>query len=150
MAGGVESDEQGGEAIPKPKPGGQSGKKKKKRGHFGNRKKLAKLDFQTGQFVKSTVAEKEFENYTVGELRSVVDGCRVDSPPGCVAHHWMDEEEFAGIFEDEGEADAEEKPIMACSWRSEPEDWNSAKWIKVDSVMDSGCFDSGGSTVDGA
>ena len=125
-------------------------RKKKKRGHFGNRKKLAKLDFQTGQFVKSTVAEKEFENYTVGELRSVVDGCRVDSPPGCVAHHWMDEEEFAGIFEDEGEADAEEKPIMACSWRSEPEDWNSAKWIKVDSVMDSGCFDSGGSTVDGA
>ena len=48
------------------------------------------------------------------------------------------EEGFADIFEDEGEADAEEKPFMACSWRSEPEDWNSAKWIKVDSVMDSG------------
>ena len=52
----------------------------------------------------------------------------------------MDGEEFAGIFEDEGDdsKDADEKPLLSCSWRSEPEEWNSAKWIKVDSVMDSG------------
>ena len=39
--------------------------------------------------------------------------------------------------EDErGEQGSQE--IMDLSWRSAPEEWDNAKWVKVDSVMDSG------------
>ena len=133
-AGGAEQDEQGKEAIPKPKPESQCGKRKKSSEKWKHPKKLAKLDWRTGEFVKSEVCEKNFDDYTVGELRNVVDGCKVGPPPG----HWMDGDAFAGVFEDEGDEGSNDKPLMECSWKSEPESWNAGKWVKVDSVVDSG------------
>ena len=145
MAGGVDQDEQGSEAIPKPKPelvcpsgmeaqcqSGKMQKKQKRCGRWRHPRRLAKLDRATGEFVKSEIEEKNFDEYTVGELKRVVDGCTVGPPLG----HWMDGE--AMMFEDVCEEDAEDKPILGCSWKSEPETWNAGKWVKVDSVVDSG------------
>ena len=40
--------------------------------------------------------------------------------------------------EDDGKSDKDDKPLLGFSWKSEPEMWNAGKWIKVDSVVDSG------------
>ena len=50
--------------------------------------------------------------------------------------HWIDDPEI-NLFNDE---DDEEKPaeILGFSWRSEPETWENVKWVKVESVVDSG------------
>ena len=137
MAGGVEPDEHGNEAIPKPKPEVLSQGQQKSSGRRRNPKKLARMELATGEFVKNKLKVKTFEEYTVGELRSVVDGQFCSNGP--LAYHWMDE---LCMFEDEGEddgkSDKDDKPLLGFSWKSEPKMWNAGKWIKVDSVVDSG------------
>ena len=60
---------------------------------------------------------------------------RETSSPHELANTWIDGPELS-IFNEE----PEEKPaeLLGFSWRSEPEEWQERKWVKVDSVMDSG------------
>ena len=116
-----------------------------------------KYNFVSGKFVRHSES-KSFEDFTVSELRetleeqcpesisdseSEVAGMSfMESPPGLSSRHdlhntWIDGEDRAVFLFDEEE---DEKPaeLLNCSWRSEPEVWESTKWVKVDSVMDSG------------
>ena len=132
----------------------KSGSKKKK-----GRRPRRKLNFRTGEFEE---VAKNFEEYTVGELRTLVEGPvesdakseNVDAPDGSpersgsllkyhlseMTESWIDGPEL-NIFDEEdedkpgGETPAE---LLGFSWRSEAEEWGNKKWVKVDSVVDSG------------
>ena len=116
-----------------------------------------KYNFVSGKFVRSD-EKKTFEDFTIAELRETLEeqcqegisdseserSCMsfMESPPGLVNRHelqntWIDHEDGVIHLFDEEE---DEKPaeLFNCSWRSEPEVWERTKWVKVDSVMDSG------------
>ena len=60
---------------------------------------------------------------------------------GCaVEPRWYDAEAFTLYDDDSEDNKVAEHSAMTLSWRSEPETWEQRKWVKVDSVVDSGNF----------
>ena len=101
-----------------------------------HRRNLAKLNHATGEFEKLS-ERKNFEKYTIGELKEIVDGEPL-VPPGLPlavvdANSWMDQD--LCIWEDDGDKSAD---LLGFSWRSDTQTWDEKKWVKVDSVVDSG------------
>ena len=112
-----------------------------------------KLNFENGEFEdfkQSAKENKDFLQYTVGELKEMVESrmstessLRVPNEHGedlgcAVEPRWYDAEACT-LYDDESEdPKVAEHSAMALSWRSEPETWEQQKWVKVDSVVDSG------------
>ena len=117
----------------------------------------SKYNFRNGEFEKCAKSvmkhgKKGFEELTVRELRmgyeefmgksGKVAETDVLRPPGLLAGEapvmqWFDYE--VNCFLDNADEDQRaDGHVLGFSWRSEPEEWNNRKWVKVDSVMDSG------------
>ena len=115
-----------------------------------------KLNFELGEFEdfkQSAKAGKDFLRYTVGELKEMVESkVEADSISSCsevpsgdgedfgcaVEPRWYDAEAFTLYDDDSEDNKVAEHSAMTLSWRSEPETWEQRKWVKVDSVVDSG------------
>ena len=123
-----------------------------RRDQWRSRRTRSRLNLATGKLNRcdGTAHGKEFEEMTVAELRRLqekhgyVPGLGdngkgwysdTDAQPA-VEECWMDSEhELQVCFEDEEDKPAE---ILGFSWRSDAETWNDQKWVKVESVVDSG------------
>ena len=86
------------------------------------------------------VAEKEFEQNTIQELREIVERLQKVEIPD-----WLDQTEedvTMSLFDDDDrDAGEESKDVLSSlgsSWRSEPQTWEAKRWVKVSSVVDSG------------
>jgi hypothetical protein len=142
----------------------QTSAKLGRRARARRRKLAARFNFRSGEF--ESVKQNDFEDLSVKELRQVyvksgwpevkaqtqddvVSEPCVDNmcPPGL---DWIDSEApnrtarnpevncFFDIDESvEGPKDGKDG-ILNMAWRSEPEDWNNKKWVKVKSIVDSG------------
>ena len=125
-----------------------------RRNQWRHMKNLMKFSQRSGKF-ENMIPGKAFEKFTIGELKeivgkgvdiaNVVNGPELkDLPPGLdlqqVAekdpHAWMDSDML--LWDDE-EADSP-SDLLGFSWRSDPQTWEEKKWVKVDSVVDSGAF----------
>ena len=119
--------------------------KKANRKDQGKRKQnRRKLNFKTGEFERcmEKVAEKEFEQNTIQELREIVERLQKVEIPD-----WLDQTEedvTMSLFDDDDrDAGEESKDVLSslgASWRSEPQTWESKRWMKVSSVVDSGAL----------
>lgn len=75
---------------------------------------------------------------------AAVEGCWYDEPEqvegvkSLVGSKDKDEEVMLWEDSEDERADKGTQEIMNLSWRSAPEEWDGAKWVKVDSVVDSG------------
>jgi hypothetical protein len=127
-----------------------------RRDRWRSKKTQSRLDLGTGEVVRCA-REKTFEEFTVRELREIVEdvpfsgdlgnfGADVSlhldgPPPGLSSVPTLAADAVCGnlnIFEkdDDGEKSAGE--ILNLSWRSDPEDFDNRKWVKIKSVVDSG------------
>ena len=138
------------EAPLKAKPSKVTPKKSSRRNRWRSAKTRAKLNLGTGTVEPCSRKSREFEKMTVGALRTMVDkqnrpveseavqtqGLPLTSMEKVEAMdmEWYDHE-FHVCYEDEEDKPAE---ILGFSWRSEPEVWADKKWVKVESVVDSG------------
>ena len=161
----VNSQETQGEPR-KSKPSVQSGGRKCKHRKFGRRLNFSSGKFEPTNKQKSKVIDfppgfevdltKDFEQMRVHELRSAI-GClrsirhpcwepiQMDDTPVAVSRppsdldyggmDWIDADPELNIFENE---EPEERDLMNLNWRSEADTWQGKRWIKVESVVDSG------------
>ena len=117
-----------------------------RRSRWKDRKKLARYSLKTGMVERRG---RTFEEYPVKELREVVNSSMselIEEPK--VQREWFDDDEDVVIGKN-GVNDSEDKPkllweveestdLLNVGWRSESQTWEDKKWVKVDSVMDSG------------
>ena len=108
---------------------------------------MARYNLKTGMVEQKG---KNFEEYTVKELREVVNSKvpeLVEEPK--VQHMWYDDDEKV-VIEKKSADECEDVPtllweeeetsqdLLNMGWRSEAQTWEDKKWVKVESVMDSG------------
>ena len=127
-----------------------------RRARWKSRKTRSRMDRATGclerrnDHSRSRVA-KDFEDLTVGELKSIVETCtKTISPqtsdgefsnfsrelPDIEDNSWMD---GAYLLDDaEEEQDKPSGELLNLSWRSDIEDFGGRKFVRVESVVDSG------------
>ena len=126
-------------------------------GWWKRRKALSQMNLATGEITKR-VPEKNFNDFTVGELKDIVeqnyiqkpdpfkfsaevdrhlDGDDVVAPPGLSGLRDARVEDLC-IFEQEEDKQQAPSEILTLSWRSEPEDFANKKWVRIKSVVDSG------------
>ena len=138
--------------LAKPKSSATSRRKMgTRKQRWKNSSTRAKLNFATGDFTKfKNNSQKDFEALTVGELRESFEKLKgreadcglpvVDAPAyvNVPDASWLNEhlDGEINLFDE----DAADKPaeILGFSWRSEPEIYQDNKWVKVNSVVDSG------------
>ena len=96
----------------------------------------------------SSPMKKPFEEFTVKELQDIVEGRDSGDVTGTAAprvqlsdhlegQDWMDQEALCLEDEDETKPQASGE-LLNLSWRSEPESFMNKRWVKVESVVDSG------------
>ena len=108
------------------------------KGQWRNRRTRSRMDLATGEVTKcdaGKVQDKDFEEMTVGELRQMAEQQCGTMDPDAMELNWMDFPEVNVCYEDEEDKPAE---ILGFSWRSDPTEWEQRKWVKVESVVDSG------------
>ena len=131
-----------------------------KRTRWRNKRTQRRLNFATGEFER-----KSFEDYTVGELKKIVENpdvkeaaivpteresipeisnCSPITPIGTssccgigVEPLWFDEYHLSPLYEDIDEGKPEAN-LLGLNCRSDAEEFEKEMWVKVDSVMDSG------------
>ena len=117
-----------------------------RRSRWRNRKNLARFNLKTGMIEREG---NNFEDYTVRELREAVNARSQDfSEEPKVELEWFDDDEDSVTWEKDanksGDKDMllweveETAELLNMGWRSESQTWEDKKWVKVDSVMDSG------------
>ena len=114
--------------------GGGKPKRKSK-----GRKSKAKLNFRTGEFEKTTIKElkKMYQQHSISEEEEKEESAPVYPPglerAGSELCCFYDIDGTMGKDDEEGKDGA-----LNMAWRSEPEEWNKERWVKVKSIMDSG------------
>ena len=111
---------------------------------FTNEKKMAKsLNKKMAKGMSKKIKklpEKVFEDFTVAELREIIESQLEElaaRPEMDVQNEdlmWMDEQH---MFEDDPKQNLS-GDLLNLNWKSEPENYGDSKWVRVDSVMDSG------------
>jgi hypothetical protein len=117
------------------------------------------MNMSSGKWTRCSKTGKCFDEYTIKELRQVV--AQEESVSDCMPRkvvlrepedkvkleshlpdqEWMDQQcnilepvEFAP----KGGSPPSAKDLLGLSWKSDPEEYKDRRWVKVDSVMDSG------------
>ena len=109
-----------------------------RRGRWRHKNNLSKLNQRSGEFEKG-VPGKEFEKFTIGELKTIVDksaeignlvneSVPQEQSPGLKLerrdedrHGWMDQELDLSLWDDEEGASSSD--LLGFSWRSDPQTW---------------------------
>ena len=114
---------------------------------------LSTLGFQPHARTSTTPElDKEFEDMTVGELRGAIGSMKASGmweplpscPPGLPlsktpVRSWLDldpDDPSLSLFDEE--PDGEVRDLLSINWKSGTDDWEGKRWIKVESVVDSG------------
>ena len=120
-----------------------------RRERWRSRKTRSRLDMATGQTTRCHPrVAKEFEDFTIGELKDIVETCseKISVKQGSGFENfsrelpevedlaWMDD---IHLLDDE-EPEKPTEDLLNLNWRSDMEEFGGRKFVRVESVMDSG------------